>query len=150
MLEGVTLGRQQRDLTEFQDTFLEFASCMRDNGYDMPDPDFSNFGQPGQGLVHHSDRGSQYASKVYREILAAQGIACSMSRAGDCYDNALKESFFHTLKVESVHGEDFATRADARAAVFEYLEVFYNRQRLHSALGYMTPEEFEAAYHAAA
>lgn len=106
--------------------------------------------QPGQGLVHHSDRGSQYASKVHREILAAHGIACSMSRAGDCYDNALKESFFHTLKVESVHGEDFATRADARAALFEYLEVFYNRQRLHSALGYMTPEEFEAAYHAAA
>ena len=100
--------------------------------------------RPGRDLVHHSDRGSQYASKAYRNALAAHGITCSMSSKGNCYDNALKESFFHTLKVELVYGETFATRADARSAIFEYLMVFYNRERLHSALGYMTPEEFEA------
>ena len=102
--------------------------------------------RPHAGLVHHSDRGSQYAAMAYRDMLETHGIQSSMSRAGDCYDNALKESFFHTLKVECVHGSSFATRADARAAVFEYLEVFYNRERLHSALGFLTPLEFEAAH----
>ena len=100
--------------------------------------------RPGEGLVHHSDRGSQYASEAYQATLRAHGIACSMSRARDCYDNALKESFFHTLKVERIHGEHFATRAEARAAVFDYIEVFYNRERIHSALGYLSPEAFES------
>ena len=105
--------------------------------------------QPDEGLVHHSDRGSQYASKAHRNVLDAHGIACSMSRSGDCYDNAMKESFFHTLKVECVHDASFATRAQARAAIFEFLAVFYNRQRLHSSLDYRTPEEFERAHEAA-
>ena len=78
-------------------------------------------------------------------MLAAHGMQCSMSRKGDCYDNAAKESFFHTLKVELVHDARFATRNEARAAVFEYIEVFYNRQRLHSSLGYRSPMEFEEA-----
>lgn len=101
---------------------------------------------PGRGLVHHSDRGSQYASKDYRRALEAHGVQCSMSGKGNCYDNALKESFFHTLKVELVHGESFATRAEAKAAIFEYIEVFYNRQRLHSSLGFLSPEEFEVKF----
>ena len=95
--------------------------------------------------LHHSDRGSQYASKVYRDLMTENGITCSMSGKGNCYDNAAKESFFHTLKVELVHHERYQTRAEARASVFEYIEVFYNRQRRHSALGYLTPTEFEAA-----
>ena len=100
---------------------------------------------PASGLVHHSDRGSQYASKAHRKVLEVHGIACSMSRAADCYDNALKESFFHSLKVECVHGVSFPTRDAARAAVFDYIETFYNRERLHSALGYTSPVEFEDA-----
>jgi len=99
--------------------------------------------QPGEGLIHHSDRGSQYASKAYRKALENRGIICSMSRKGDCYDNAMMESFFHSLKVEWIYGESLATRREAKAAIFEYLEVFYNRQRLHSALGYLSPAEFE-------
>ena len=102
--------------------------------------------RPDRGIVHHSDRGSQYASMAYHAVLDDHGIVPSMSRAGDCYDNALKESFFHTLKVECVHGRSFATRDQARAAVFDYVETFYNRERLHSALGFMSPDEFEAAH----
>lgn len=101
--------------------------------------------RPGCGLVHHSDRGSQYASMAYQAVLDDHDAVCSMSRAGDCYDNALKESFFHTLKVECVHGQRFATGDEARAAVFDYIESFYNRERMHSALGFMSPDEFEAA-----
>jgi len=101
--------------------------------------------QPGVGLVHHSDRGSQYASKEHRRALETQGIRCSMSRKGDCYDNALMESFFHSLKVEWIYDEFFATRREAKAAIFEYLEIFYNRVRLHSSLGYVSPVEFETA-----
>ena len=97
------------------------------------------------GLVHHSDRGSQYASGDYRDALAAHGMRCSMSNKGDCYDNAMKESFFHTLKVELIYDQDFATRAEARAAIFDYIETFYNRLRLHSSIGYCTPEEAEMA-----
>lgn len=100
---------------------------------------------PGEGLVSHSDRGSQYASEHYRRVLAGHGIACSMSRRGDCWDNAPMESFFATLKKELVHHESYRTRAEARASVFEYIEVFYNRVRRHSALGYRSPAEYEQA-----
>ena len=101
--------------------------------------------RPGQGLLHHSDRGVQYACGDYRDLLRSQGIECSMSRTGDCYDNAVVESFFKTLKVELVYQQRYATREQARRSIFEYLEVFYNRQRLHSSLGYQSPERFEAA-----
>lgn len=99
--------------------------------------------KPEAGLVHHSDRGSQYASKEYRDTLQASGIICSMSRKGDCYDNALKESFFHTLKTELIRDSGFKTRASAKTAIFDYIEAFYNRIRLHSALDYRSPAEFE-------
>lgn len=101
---------------------------------------------PGRGLIHHSDRGSQYASEDYRRALIDAGITASMSRRGNCYDNAVIESFWHTLKVELVHRRHFITRAEAIAAIFEYIESFYNRERLHSSLGYLTPAAFEAAY----
>jgi putative transposase len=100
---------------------------------------------PGADLVAHSDRGSQYASDHYQRLLATEGIRCSMSRRGNCWDNAPMESFFASLKKELVHGAEFATRAEARAALFEYIEVFYNRVRRHSALGYLSPEEYERA-----
>jgi transposase InsO family protein len=100
---------------------------------------------PGAGLVAHSDRGSQYASEHYQRLLAWHGITCSMSRRGDCWDNAPMESFFASLKKELVRGEEFATRDEARAELFEYIEVFYNRVRRHSALGYLSPEEYERA-----
>jgi len=98
---------------------------------------------PEEGLLAHSDRGSQYASEHYQLLLARHGIACSMSRRADCWDNAPMESFFASLKKELVHGADFATRAEARAALFEYIEVFYNGQRRHSSLGYVSPAEYE-------
>lgn len=99
--------------------------------------------RPAPGCLHHSDRGCQYASADYRRLLAAHGLEASMSRAGNCYDNAAMESFWSTLKNELVHRQTFATRAEARTAIFEYVEVFYNRQRLHSALGYQSPVDFE-------
>jgi len=102
--------------------------------------------QPSAGLLHHSDRGSQYASDAYRALLAQHDITASMSRTGDCYDNAMKESFFATLKTECAT-EPFTTQAEARTAIFEYIEVFYNRQRLHSALGYLSPEQFERQHY---
>ncbi len=98
---------------------------------------------PGEGLLSHSDRGSQYASAHYQLLLARHGITCSMSRKADCWDNAPMESFFASLKKELVHGADFATRAEARAAIFAYIEVFYNNQRRHSSLGYVSPAEYE-------
>jgi putative transposase len=96
-----------------------------------------------EGLLAHSDRGSQYASEHYQLLLAKHGIRCSMSRRADCWDNAPMESFFASLKKELVHGAEFATRAEARAAIFEYIEVFYNVQRRHSSLGYISPAEYE-------
>ena len=99
---------------------------------------------PARGLVHHSDRGVRYACREYRGLLAARGIACSMSAAGDCYDNAVAESFFGTLKTELAHHERYETRQQAMRAIFEYIECWYNRKRLHSALGYKSPEQFEA------
>lgn len=97
-------------------------------------------------LVHHSDRGSQYASVDYRQLLERHGITASMSGVGDCYDNAMMESFWATLKTELVHHKRYATHEEARASIFEYIEVFYNRKRLHSALGYQSPEAFEATH----
>jgi len=98
---------------------------------------------PEETLLAHSDRGSQYASEHYQRLLGRHGITCSMSRRANCWDNAPMESFFATLKKELVHDADFATRAEARAAIFEYIEVFYNGQRRHSALGYVSPAEYE-------
>jgi transposase InsO family protein len=98
---------------------------------------------PDEGLLAHSDRGSQYASEHYQRLLGKHGITCSMSRRADCWDNAPMESFFASLKKELVHGADFATKAEARAAIVEYIEVFYNNQRRHSSLGYVSPAEYE-------
>lgn len=98
---------------------------------------------PEPGIVHHSDRGSQYACGQYREILKAHGMVSSMSRKGNCWDNAVVESFFHSLKTELIHHERFRTREEAKTKIFEWIEVFYNRQRIHSALDYKTPEEFD-------
>jgi transposase InsO family protein len=100
--------------------------------------------QPEPGLLHHSDRGSQYTATDYRQLLAKSGIVVSMSGKGDCYDNALMESFFGTLKSECVDRQSFASRAQARQVIFEYLKVFYNRQRLHSSLGYVSPATYES------
>ena len=99
--------------------------------------------KPGAGLVHHSDRGSQYTSQGYLAVLKAAEVQVSMSRKGDCYDNALMESFFGTVKEECVEHQAYQTRAEARNAVFEYIEVFYNRQRIHSSLGYVSPVSYE-------
>jgi transposase InsO family protein len=99
--------------------------------------------EPPAGLIWHTDRGSQYASYSHRDLLRQHGIVQSMSAKGNCYDNAVSESFFHTLKTELTHHLKFETRSQANAAIFEYIEVFYNRQRLHSSIGYMSPFEFE-------
>jgi putative transposase len=99
--------------------------------------------RPLHGLLHHSDRGSQYASGAYQTVLADHGIVCSMSRRGNCWDNAVAESFFATIKVELVHDAAWATRAVARTELFDYIEVFYNGQRRHSSLGYLSPRAFE-------
>jgi transposase InsO family protein len=99
--------------------------------------------RPAPGLIHHSDRGIQYAAEAYRSALVRSGITPSMSRKGDCWDNAPMESFFHTLKTERVHHRVYATRADARRDLFGYIEGFYNPRRLHSALGYLSPAEME-------
>lgn len=101
--------------------------------------------RPPAGLIHHSDRGSQYASGAFQALLKAHGMTCSMSRKGEVYDNAVMESFFGTLKTELVHAARYATREQARAAIFDWIEVFYNRQRLHSTLGYKSPADFESA-----
>jgi putative transposase len=102
--------------------------------------------RPEAGLLAHSDRGSQYASEHYQRVLSAEGITCSMSEVGQCWDNAPVESFFGRLKCELEPGETFATRDQARAAIFEYLEAFYNRVRRHSSLGFLSPVEFERTY----
>ena len=99
--------------------------------------------RPSPGLIHHSDRGRQYASKKYQEALDAHGMECSMSRKGDCWDNAPVESWFHTLKTELIHHRDYQTRRQAERDIFEYIEIFYNRSRRHSGLGYMTPAQYE-------
>jgi transposase InsO family protein len=101
--------------------------------------------QPGEDLIHHSDRGVQYASDDYQKLLIDNRITVSMSGRGDCYDNAMMESFWATLKTELIYQQTYATREQARQSIFEYIEVFYNRKRLHSSLGYVSPESFEAA-----
>jgi transposase InsO family protein len=104
--------------------------------------------RPDEGLLHHSDRGVQYACEAYQHLLQEHGITCSMSRSGDCYDNAMMESFHSTLKSELVYlqpGGRFESIEQARSMIFEFIEVFYNRQRRHSAIGYMSPEQFEAS-----
>jgi transposase InsO family protein len=98
--------------------------------------------RPPKGLIFHSDRGLQYASGDVRNLLACYEFRQSMSGKGNCYDNALMESFYHTLKIELVYQEDYATRSQARQSIFEYIELYYNRQRKHSALGYLTPVQF--------
>lgn len=102
--------------------------------------------RPRGPLLHHSDRGVQYACDEYQALLARHGLQCSMSRRGNCYDNAVVESFFGTLKTELIHHHTYATRNEARLALFEYLEVFYNRKRRHSALDYRSPTEYEATF----
>jgi transposase InsO family protein len=102
---------------------------------------------PARGLLHHSDRGSQYCALQYQQMLADWGALPSMSRRGNCYDNAVHESFHRTLKVECVWRQQYRTRAEAAGSIFEYIEVFYNRQRRHSSLGYQTPEQVEQRQH---
>lgn len=98
--------------------------------------------KPPNNVIHHSDRGSQYCSNAYQSLLKKYGFICSMSGSGNCYDNAVMESFYHTLKVELIYGEKYKTRKDVQLALFDYIEVFYNRNRIHSTLGFKTPNEF--------
>lgn len=98
---------------------------------------------PAEGLIHHSDQGSQYASHDYYNILQQKGVVSSMSRRGNCYDNAPTESYFATLKRELVSRRNYASHAEAKQDIFEYIEVWYNRQRKHSSIGYMSPVEYE-------
>jgi transposase InsO family protein len=102
--------------------------------------------RPVPGLLHHSDRGCQYASSEYRQLLAQYGMQSSMSRRGDCWDNAVVESFFHTLKTELVHHRRYTTRQQARVDLFDYIELFYNRRRRHSHLDYLSPVEYETKF----
>lgn len=102
--------------------------------------------QPDKGLLWHTDRGSQYAAHSHRELLNQHGIVQSMSRKGNCWDNAVAESFFHTLKTELTHHQQFTTREEAKQKIFEYIEIYYNRERMHSANDYLSPVEYEAAH----
>lgn len=106
--------------------------------------------RPAPGLIHHSDRGSQYAAGAYRAELAAHGMIASMSGKGDCYDNAVAESFFATIEFELIMKNDWETKADARRAIFRYIETWYNRKRRHSTLGYISPVAYEEQLQAAA
>ncbi len=99
--------------------------------------------KPGRGLLLHSDRGSQYASELYQTLLKKNGILCSMSGKGNCWDNAVMESFYRTLKIELIYQQNYETRVQVQRDIFEYIEIFYNRERLHSSLGYYSPEEYE-------
>ena len=101
--------------------------------------------RPGHGLLHHSDRGCQYASQRYQQQLDAFGIRCSMSRVGDCWDNAVVESLWASLKCELIYQREFNTKQEAKEAIFQWIVVWYNRKRRHSSLGYISPEMFEAA-----
>ena len=99
--------------------------------------------RPRPGLLHHSDQGIQYASGVYLQLIEQHGVVRSMSRKGNCYDNAVVESFFSSLKNELIHHRDYHSREEARSEIFEYIELFYNRQRIHQSLGYQTPIGYE-------
>lgn len=109
------------------------------NGFDM------THRKPPEGLLHHSDRGCQYTSQAYQEFLKDHGLRVSMSRKGNCWDNAVMERFFGTLKRECTARARFATHEEARTALFEYIEAYYNRVRKHSTLGYLSPVQFELA-----
>jgi putative transposase len=102
-----------------------------------------NHREPKQGLVHHSDRGSQYTSVDFQALLGLHCLVASMSGRGNCFDNAAMESFFHTLKTEHIYFENYVTREQARQSIFEYVEIFYNRQRRHSTMDYLSPMAFE-------
>lgn len=123
---GMSMG--ERLDTSLIERALEQALCHR---------------APSKGLIHHSDRGCQYTSEEFAKVAKSNGILLSMSGTGNCYDNAVAESFFHTLKTEHVYQNKFQTREEAKRSLFDYIEVFYNRQRVHSFLGYLSPEEFE-------
>jgi transposase InsO family protein len=99
--------------------------------------------RPESGVLHHSDQGIQYSSGVYLRLIKQHGVVRSMSRKGNCYDNAVAESFFSSLKNELIHHRDYHSREDARSEIFEYIELFYNRQRIHQSLGYQTPIRYE-------
>jgi putative transposase len=105
--------------------------------------------KPKKGLLWHTDRGSQYASDSHQKLLKQHGIQQSMSRKANCWDNAVSESFFHSLKTECVNHQRYQTRKAAKASIFDYIEVFYNRQRLHSSNGYLSPVAFEKLFKAA-
>ena len=102
--------------------------------------------RPDSMVIFHSDRGSQYTSSLVRETLRKSGAVQSMSSTGNCYDNAVTESFFHTLKTEWTNWESYQTREEAKSSIFEFIEIFYNRKRLHSTLNYLSPVEFEEKY----
>jgi len=102
--------------------------------------------RPAPGLIHHSDRGSQYCSHDFQALLSRYGMLASMSGTGNCFDSAPMESFWHSLKVERVHGTGYETRAQAKRDVFSYIEMFYNVERRHSSLGYLSPRAFENRY----
>lgn len=99
---------------------------------------------PSPGIIHHNDQGIQYSSGLYLQLLERHGVERSMSRKGNCYDNAVVESFFSSLKNELVHGRDYHAREEAKMEIFKYIELFYNRQRLHQSLGYQTPAEYDS------
>lgn len=105
--------------------------------------------RPPRGLIHHSDRGIQYCSNVYQEFLRKNGMICSMSRKGNCYDNACAETFFSTIKCEMLYQHQYKTRSEAHEDIFWYIEVYYNRQRRHQALGYLSPAKFKKHYYMA-
>lgn len=109
-----------------------------------------NSGRSTQDCIHHSDRGSRYASRVFRQILEDHKMICSMSRKGNCWDNAVAESFFHTLKTEWVYYHDYETREEAKQSLFKYIEAYYNRKRSHSSIGYISPVSFEERINKAA
>lgn len=118
-------------------------SCLVEQAFQMAVRDRTAL----TGLLHHSDRGSQYAGDAYQRLLSRQQIQVSMSRTGNCYDNAPMESFFSTLKCEHVHFQKYQTRQEAQTDIFAYIVGFYNRQRRHSSLGYISPDEFERRYY---
>lgn len=105
--------------------------------------------RPSKGLIHHSDRGVQYCSKEYQKLLKRNHMICSMSRKGNCYDNACAETFFSTIKCELLYHKHYKTREEARKDIFWYIEIYYNRQRRHQALGYVSPADFRSRYYAA-
>ena len=105
--------------------------------------------RPAPGLIHHTDRGSTYAMRSYRDTLEQHGMLSSMSRTRDCWDNAVAESFFANLKNELTYWRNFKNQNEARCAIFDYIEIFYNRQRLHQTLNYQSPEQFERMYRVA-